>query len=218
MRPSMIPEKEGVKVWAVGYLESKKWRSADGINVFDSHTLSSVLPTSSVLSFSPTTTSLSFMPPSPFRWRRASRKSSTPFFPGAWPNSSAHDSFVTRNDAVDPTDNVHDHTTQLRRITSSLASESSHLPISQSDSADAIHRYSDEPLLEQIDNGTTDFRHLHSLSLAPSQTCSIGSIPTELDLPMDSFRTVSLIENSIYLCITHSRSGRTSTAALRAQR
>lgn len=142
------------------------------------------------------------MSSSPFRnWRRASRKSSVPFFPGAWPNSSAHDSIVTKSereavDAQELSDTaIGDHVAQLGQGTSSLPSGSSRSEASHYRS-EATHRKSDEPLLQHIDH-VTDFHRRLSHSLNYSQSGSIGSIPTEVDLQMVSSRTVSSFEDNV---------------------
>ncbi|KAI0094665.1 hypothetical protein BDY19DRAFT_988481 [Irpex rosettiformis] len=158
--------------------------------VFDSHTLSADV----AHRLSPLDHHHAPMSSSPFRWRRASRKSSIPFFPGAWPNNSAHDSISTKGDTVESINSVNHRATQLVQTTSSLASESSHRETWRTGNK-AIHRNSDEPLLEYIDHAT-DFRRQLSLPFPHLQTDSIGSIPTGTDIPTDNSRMDALSSSS----------------------
>ncbi|KAI0704861.1 hypothetical protein BC835DRAFT_703680 [Cytidiella melzeri] len=111
------------------------------------------------------------------RWRRATRKSSGPFFPGAWPNNSAQDSIIARSvlhATKDAVDTGGGRTTQHGQAGSVAAATTSRLNDVRSP----------EPL-QHLDH-VMDFHQRLSLSLDHAQA---GSTATEGDLQMHSSRT-----------------------------
>jgi hypothetical protein len=138
------------------------------------------------------------MSSSSLRWRRASRKSPALVFPGAWPNSSGHDSILTGSDVPEVSHSVEseDHTTTW----------AGHITDSGRRLSDVSHHESvrREPArtLQHIDH-VTDFHRRLSFSLTQSRTDSIGSLPALPDLQIDTSCTVSLLNIDIYLHVTH---------------
>lgn len=174
-------------------------------------------PTAHVLAPSLLFPPVSLLPPSlcvysdmastPFRWRLPNRKSSTPFFPGAWPNSSAvQDTDTTRSVAAASTPDVRDmassgESRQDMLSAPTKAPRQSRKPSEVFTSSGTATRSGDKQL-HHIDH-VTNFHRRISHSLESSQSSPLDSSLFGSGLPSGGNLTDSSRHGSTWYMVSH---------------